>query len=290
MAALRSFFQDMILSIPKIGITDVIDILVVAFLLYSVLRLLHSTAAARVARGILVLLVLTWVTDLLNMYAFNWLLSKVLEVGLLALVIMFQPEIRRALEQVGGKFFLSLVDTGANLSSEETVISATVAACENMSRKRVGALIVFERGISLEEYLKSGTIVDAKVTDQLLRNLFFLNSPLHDGAVIIREGRIAAAGCVMHLSDNPQLPQELGTRHKAGVGTSEVSDAVAVIVSEETGTISVAIDGMLKRHLAPQTLEKVLTEALLNNRTEKQPLYKRLANQFTTRKDRHETE
>ena len=136
-------------------------------------------------------------------------------------------------------------------------------ACEIMARERVGVLLVFERQTSLDEYFKTGTLIDAKVTDQLLRNLFFKNSPLHDGAVIIRHGRVAAAGCVLPLSENTHLSSDLGTRHRAGIGMSEASDAVVVIVSEETGTISVAIGGMLKRHLAPQTLEKLLTNELL---------------------------
>ena len=143
-----------------------------------------------------------------------------------------------------------------------------------------GVLLVFERETPLDEYFKTGTLVDAQLSEQLLRNLFFKNSPLHDGAVIVRGGRIAAAGCVMPLSDNPHLPSDLGTRHRAGVGTSEASDAVVVIVSEENGTISVAIGGMLKRHLAPQTLQKLLTNELIADGEEKQSLLRRLAAHF----------
>ena len=289
MAAIQSFFQDLLYAIPKIGIMDIIDILVVALVIYTLLRLLQSTAAARIARGILVLLVLTWVTELLNMYAFHWLLNKVLEVGVIALIIMFQPELRRALERMGGKFMLNLVDSRENRSTVETAISATVTACEVMSRERVGALLVFERDTSLEEYFKTGTLVDAQVTEQLLRNLFFPKAALHDGAVILRSGRVAAAGCVMPLSENPSLSRDLGTRHRAGVGTSENSDAVVVIVSEETGVISVAVGGMLKRHLTPQTLEKLLTAELLTSQEEKKtPLPRRLAKQFVTRNKQNE--
>lgn len=289
MSAIKSFFQDMIYAIPKVGIMDVVDILVVAFLIYTLLRMLRSTAAERIARGILFLLLLTAVTELVHMYALNWLLNKVLEVGLLALVIMFQPELRRALERMGTKFMLNLVDSHENRSSVEMAISATVTACEVMSRERVGALLVFERQTSLEEYFKTGTIVDAKVTEQLLRNLFFPKAALHDGAVIIRDGRVAAAGCVMPLSENPSLSRDLGTRHRAGVGTSENSDAVVVIVSEETGVISVAVGGMLKRHLTPQTLEKLLTAELLTSQEEKKtPLPRRLAKQFVTRNKQNE--
>jgi diadenylate cyclase len=149
------------------------------------------------------------------------------------------------------------------------VISQTVLACENMSRERVGALIVFGRSMQVEEYSNTGTLIDAQVSEQLIRNIFFPKAALHDGAMIIRDGRIAAAGCVMPLSDSHRLSADLGTRHRAGVGTSEASDAVVVIVSEETGTISVAVGGMLKRHLAPQTLERLLRKELIKDETEK---------------------
>jgi diadenylate cyclase len=263
MAAIEKFFQDMFYAIPTPGIMDIVDILVVALIIYKVLMLIRSTSAVRVARGILLLLLVTWITDIVNMYALNWILNKILELGVIALVIMFQPELRRALEKVGGRTILSLVDTSTNRSEKENAITATVNACEIMSREHIGVLLIFEREASLEEYFKTGTIVDARVTEQLLRNLFFPKASLHDGAVIIRNARVAAAGCVMPLSENTHLSSDLGTRHRAGIGTSEVSDAVVVIVSEETGIISVAIGGMLKRHLAPQTLEKLLTNELI---------------------------
>jgi len=164
-------------------------------------------------------------------------------------------------------------------------IQATVSACEVMSKERVGVLLVFERGTSLDEYFKTGTLIDARTTEQLLRNLFFPKASLHDGAVIVRGGRVAVAGCVMPLSENPHLHSDLGTRHRAGIGTSEVSDAVVVIVSEETGTISVAIGGMLKRHLAPQTLEKLLMQELIPS-TEEQPTLLNRIKQYMPKKDR----
>ena len=264
MAMIREFFQNLLYQVPSIGISDIVDILVVSIIFYSLLRLIRSTSAARVARAILLLLAITLLTDVLNLYTLNWLLNKILEVGAIALIIVFQPELRRVLERFGGKnILLSFTDSSANRSAEASAIEATVQACEIMARERVGVLLVFERQTSLDEYFKTGTLIDAKVTDQLLRNLFFKNSPLHDGAVIIRHGRVAAAGCVLPLSENTHLSSDLGTRHRAGIGMSEASDAVVVIVSEETGTISVAIGGMLKRHLAPQTLEKLLTNELL---------------------------
>ena len=265
MTAVRNFFRDLFFAIPRIGISDIVDILLVAFLIYTILRLIRSTSTARVAWVILLLLVASCMTNIFDLYACNWILNKILELGFIALVVIFQPEIRRAMERLGGQFFLNLVDPNSKQSVEESAIQATVRACEIMSKERVGVLLVFERSVLLDEYFKTGTLIDAKVTEQLLRNLFFPKASLHDGAVIVRGGRIAAAGCVMPLSENTHLSSDLGTRHRAGIGTSEVSDAVVVIVSEETGTISVAIGGMLKRHLAPQTLEKLLCNELLTN-------------------------
>ena len=269
MTAIQNFFQNLLYQIPKIGISDIIDILVVSFLIYTVLRLVRSSSAARVAWTVLVLLIATWLTSVFDLYACNWILNKILELGFISLVVIFQPEIRRAMERFGGKFFLNLVDPASKKSVEESAIEATVSACEIMSKERVGVLLIFERSVSLEEYFKTGTLIDAKVTEQLLRNLFFTKASLHDGAVIIRNDRIAAAGCVLPLTENHNISSDLGTRHRAGIGISEVSDAVVVIVSEETGTISVAISGMLKRHLAPQTLEKLLLNELAPQREEK---------------------
>ena len=290
MTAIRSFFQNLLYGIPQIGVNDIIDILVVAFLIYTVLGLIRSTSASRVARSIMLLLVVTWLTEIFKLYMLNWILSRILEVGLIALVIVFQPELRRILERFGSRFFAGFIGASGSLSTEQQAIAATVAACEVMSRGKVGALIVFERGTPLEDYFKTGTIVDAKVTDPLLRNLFFKNSPLHDGAVIIRGGRVAAAGCVMPLSENTHLPGGIGTRHRAGIGTSEVTDAVVVIVSEETGTISVAIGGMLKRHLASQTLEKLLTNELISVPEKKQKTLKGWLDSHFKKRQEHDEE
>lgn len=263
MTAIQNFFQNLLYQIPKIGISDIIDILVVSFLIYTVLRLVRSSSAARVAWTVLVLLIATWLTSVFDLYACNWILNKILELGFISLVVIFQPEIRRAMERFGGKFFLNLVDPASKKSVEESAIEATVSACEIMSKERVGVLLIFERSVSLEEYFKTGTLIDAKVTEQLLRNLFFPKASLHDGAVIVRGGRIAAAGCVMPLSENTHLSSDLGTRHRAGIGMSEHSDAVVVIVSEETGGISIAVDGMLKRRLSPDTFEAILRSELV---------------------------
>ena len=189
MTAIRTFFQEFWNRIPQIGVNDIIDILIVAFLFYTVMRLIRSTSAARIARSILLLLVVTGLTEIFKLYTLNWILSKILEIGVIALVIMFQPELRRMLERFGGRFFSNLISSSGSASPEQQAIEATVAACEVMSKEKVGALLIFERSMPLDEYFKTGTIIDAKVTDQLLRNLFFKNSPLHDGAVIVRKPR-----------------------------------------------------------------------------------------------------
>lgn len=255
--------QDFFSLLPTLRVVDILDILLVAFLIYKGISLIRSTNAARIVGLIVAFLLFMWLTNILQMRTIGWIMRQILELGLIALVIIFQPELRRGMERIGGKTVHTFRDTRSPLSEMELAISQTVNACEVMSEGKVGALIVFERSVSLEEYEKSGTQVEAKLSSELLRNIFFPKAALHDGAVIVRDGRIAAAGCVLPLTANRNLSSDLGTRHRAGVGMSEVSDAVVVIVSEETGTISVAIGGMLKCHLAPQTLEKLLRMELI---------------------------
>lgn len=262
MEAIINFFKEFAALVPTIQIMDIVDILVVAFVIYKIILMLQTTSSARIAKSIVIILLLTALTSVLHMYLMNYLLDKILEIGLLALVIMFQPELRRILEKLGSKSFREILSTKQEQRNIDYVISETVKACEIMSRERTGVLIVFERTSSLEDYQKTGTLIDARVSSELLRNIFFTKASLHDGAVIIRNERIAAAGCVLPLTENRNISSDLGTRHRAGIGMSEESDAVVVIVSEETGTISVAISGMLKRHLAPQTLEKLLLNEL----------------------------
>ncbi len=269
MDSLIEFFRDVLAMLPTIKFMDIIDILLVTFVLYTLIMMIQTTGAARIAKSIVLLLALAVVTKLLNMYLMSFLLDRVLEIGLIALIIMFQPEIRRMLEKLGSKSFRELLSSKQEQREIDRVIGQTVNACEIMSRERTGVLIVFERETSLIDYQKTGTVVDARVSSELLRNLFFTKAALHDGAVIIRNERIAAAGCVLPLTQSRNISSDLGTRHRAGIGMSEVSDAVVVIVSEETGTISVAVNGMLKRHLAPQTLERLLLKELAPKREEK---------------------
>ncbi len=248
--------------------TDILDILIVAVLLYKLLPLFRNTGTLRVALTVIGIIVVAWLTDVLDLYALNFILSQFVQIGLIALVVLFQPELRRMLDHLGHmkvKNFFGIEKNGLEM---EAVISQTVRACEVLSREKVGALIVFTRDNRLDEQIKTGTVIEAQVSEQLIRNVFFPRAALHDGAMIIRDNRIAAAGCVLPLSDSNHLSADLGTRHRAGVGMSEASDAVIVIVSEETGTVSVAVGGMLKRHLAPQTLERLLTNELCPNEKE----------------------
>lgn len=249
--------------------SDYLDILVVAFLIYKIMPFVRTPSTTRIVKAVIALLVVALLTDVLEMHTISFLLNQFLSIGLLAFVVLFQPELRRLLDRLGSvqlrRFFSS---NSKPIAEMEAAIMHTVMACEVMSRERVGALIVFARDNRLEEYIKTGTTVDGQVSEQLIRNIFFPKASLHDGAMIIRDGRITAAGCVLPLSDSERLSADLGTRHRAGVGMSEHSDAVVVIVSEETGAISVAIGGMLKRELDPETVEKLLRNELLHEEEE----------------------
>lgn len=269
MDTIISFFKEFASMLPTIKFMDIVDILLVAFVIYTIIMMIQNTGAVRIAKSVIIILVLSGLTQLLNMYLMNYLLERVLEIGLIALVIMFQPELRRMLEKLGSKSLREILSMKEQQREIDRVISQTVAACETMSKERTGVLIVFERSASTIDYQKTGTVLDAEVSSELLRNLFFTKAALHDGAVIIRNERIAAAGCVLPLTQNRNISSDLGTRHRAAIGMSEATDAVVIIVSEETGTISVAIGGMLKRHLAPQTLEKLLLNELAPKTDEK---------------------
>lgn len=265
MEAIMNFGRRVSGFVLSLQFWDVLDILVIAFLVYQLLRLVHKTNTSRLLKGVLVVLLALWISAG-RLKALNYLLSHIVDIGILALLILFQPEIRRMLEQVGsskldvmGLFFHPQADR----HTIEEAIQQTVQACGDMSRSRTGALIVFERNIQLDEHLRSGTRLDAEVSSELLKNIFFVKAPMHDGAVLIRQGRILGAGCMLPLSRNVNLSRDLGMRHRAGIGMSENSDAVVVLVSEETGTISVAVGGMLKRHLMTETLEQLLRNELL---------------------------
>ena len=279
--------QNLLHQIQRMQWSDYLDIAVVAFLIYKILPLIKTPSTTRIAKAVVAVLIIAWLTDFLHLYTVGFIMNQFLAIGLLALVILFQPELRRMLDHLGSVKLTSIFGINKPVQQEmDAVITQTVRACEAMGREKVGALIVFAREQRLEEYFKTGTQIDGQVSEQLIRNIFFKNSPLHDGAMIIRDGRVAAAGCVLPLSDSNRLSSDLGTRHRAGVGMSEASDAVVVIVSEETGTISVAVGGMIKRHLEPQTLDKLLHNELCpaNDGDEKQDLSLRLKQKLQPRR------
>ena len=248
-----------------ISFIDILDILIVAYIIYRVMKLLKDTSAERLIKGIIILVGIMLLASMLHLTMISWLLQQALNVGLFAIVVVFQPELRRLLEQIGKGNFSRLIVPADAPDEVESMITATVSACADMSRPKTGALIVFERRERLGEIISTGTMVDAAPSAELIKNIFFKNSPLHDGAMIVRAGRVCAAGCVLPLSGNQSLSRDLGTRHRAAVGMSESADSVLVVVSEETGSISVAIGGMLKRHLSPDMLRKLLENELLDS-------------------------
>ena len=259
---MAQYLHDFWQTLLRMQWSDYLDILIVAVLIYKLFPLIKGSSITRIAKFMVLVLIVAWLADALDLHTFSFIINSFLEIGIIALIILYQPELRRMLDHLSNVKLKSFLGVTEPVQEMVPVINQVVMACEVMSRERVGALIVFARDNRLEEYFKTGTRIDGQVTDQLVRNIFFPKASLHDGAMIIRDGRVAAAGCVLPLSDSDRINADLGTRHRAGVGMSEVSDAVVVIVSEETGTISVAVGGMLKRHLAAQTLERLLRNEL----------------------------
>ena len=248
------------------GISDVVDIAIMAFLIYKVNMLMRRTNSGAVAKGVLLLLFALGVSTFFHLNTVSYLLQQLMVWGVVALVVIFQPEIRRFLEQMG-RTSLGKVFTPEEARNElDSAITQTVDAYTSLSKSKTGALMVFERKNMLDDAIKTGTALDCTVNAELLKNIFWNKAPLHDGAVIVRAGRIVGAGCMLPMSGNVNLSRELGMRHRAGIGASEHTDAVVAIVSEETGSISVAVGGMLKRHLAPETLERLLRNELLPER------------------------
>ena len=287
-----SVIQEIFQQFTKMRWQDYVDIALVAFLIYKLLPLIRTPSTKRIAGAVAGILVVVWLVDLAEIYTISWILNQFLSIGFLAVVILFQPELRRMLDRLGSVRLRTLLGTNKPVQEMDSVISQTVMACEMMSHEKVGALIVFAREARLDDYFKTGTRINGQVSEQLIRNIFFPKAALHDGAMIIRDGQIAAAGCVLPLSESNRLSADLGTRHRAGVGMSEVSDAVVIIVSEETGTVSVAVGGMLKRHLAPQTLERLLRNELIpvQNEQEGNALLRLKEKLLQTGKEEHKNE
>lgn len=271
-------------QIVSIGPFDVIDILIVAFILYYTFKFVSDRRAGKLLMGVLFLIALLFVSDILKMRALNFILTNLFSVGLIAIIIVFQPELRSALEKVGGeslKGFKGKMDKD-EVSIIRSCISEICVAAESLSNSKTGALIVFERGTKLGDYIRTGTIIDAQASSFLVSNIFFNKAPLHDGAAIIRGGRIHSAGCFLPLSTSGII-KDLGTRHRAGIGMSENSDAVVLIISEETGIISIAIDGELRRGFSRKTLEERLTTLLITD--EKNAITEKVKGKFFKRKD-----
>ncbi len=247
-------------------ITDIIDIFIVTIIVYLLLNWLNETRGMQLIKGIAILFVVVAVSNLIGLTALNYILSGIFQFGVIAIVVIFQPELRSILEQMGRSKVGRLLDIAANTANNDNLINKNVdeivTAAVNMASTKTGALMVIERETRMGEIAKTGTFLDADISSSLLENIFVPNTPLHDGAVMIRGNKIIAAGCFLPLTSNANLSRELGTRHRAALGVSEVSDAVVVVVSEETGKISIAVGGSLTRNLSRETLKRALTKAL----------------------------
>lgn len=265
--------QAIVNNVSLVTAWDIIDVLIVAFLFYKIMRFLRNTNAQKLFQGLVLLVGATLLADVLQLNVVTFLLESVMQVGILALVIIFQPELRKMLEQFGSQKLSGLLGIMRPQETKTTdaAILQIIEAVSSMSWTKTGALIVFQRDDSLQSIINTGTTVNADVNAELLKNLFYNKAPLHDGAVVIAEGRIAAAGCILPLSGKQNISKDLGTRHRAGLGQSENYDSLSVIVSEETGGISLAEGGILKQHLAPETLERLLIAKLMPEEEEQKP-------------------
>lgn len=271
MEYIEQFLRTVQEYVKLIGFFDVLDMAIVAFVVYHIFLFVRRSRSGQVVKAILLIVVALGVANLLQLQVVSFVLNNAVELGFIALVIIFQPEIRRFLEQMGSGKIKEIFVQETIDDELEYAIRETVEAYTSLSKDKVGALMVFERKTMLDDVLKTGTPLDARVSAELLKNLFWNKAPLHDGAVIVRNGRIVGAGCMLPMSGNVNISRDLGMRHRAGIGISENSDAVVALVSEETGSISVAINGMLKRHLAPATLEQMLRNELMPKQEESKP-------------------
>lgn len=265
MEAVKDFFAICLNMLMTIRFWDILDMAIIAYLIYWLISLVKKTNSMNVLKGIVVIVLVTWFANLLNLSVVSYILSQVLQIGFLALIVIFQPDIRRILERFGNTngFIVNIFRRKIDSTDTDLAIKQVVLACADMAKSRTGALIVFERENNLDSYLKTGSMIDAEPTAELIKNIFYPKTPLHDGALIMRGGRIGSAASMLPLSSNLNLSRDLGMRHRAAVGISERTDAVVAVVSEETGSISVATGGMLKRHLAIDTFELLLRSELL---------------------------
>ncbi len=281
MRVLLTAFNDRISDIwnviRNIDFVDIIDIVCVSVLLYFLYKFVRDKRAGKLALGVMLLLVAEIISSIADMYLMQYILQNIFQVGIITLVILFQPELRSVLEKVGTQPLKGLKNiSDAGTSAAHNIIEEVTSAVFDMSESKTGALIIFERETKLGDMILTGTVIDAHPTEFLIKNIFFNKAPMHDGALIIRDGRLYAAGCLLPLSNNPDIIKDLGTRHRAGIGMSENSDAVVVIVSEETGTVSTAVEGVLVRGYSKTKFKKFLIAELEGNRrTEKKkfPLF-----------------
>lgn len=255
-------------TVKNINVYNILDIVVVSFIFYKIYNLIKETRAEQLLKGILLVFLFIPISEFFHLTMLHWILNKTITIGLLTVVIIFQPEIRRALEHIGRSTF---TDKHIFLDKEvrDEVVNEIVDAVENLSNTRTGALILIEQKTGLGEIISTGTRIDSVVSSALLENIFVTNTPLHDGATIIRNNRISAAGCFLPLTSSEELSKKLGTRHRAAVGVSETSDALVIVVSEETGAISLAINGKLLRNYSKEKLKNVLLKVIANRQNKK---------------------
>ncbi len=261
------FLDYLIKYVQLLRISDVIDVLIVSVILYYLINLLRETRAMQLAKGVIFLFIVFFMSQWLKLNALNYILGGVVQIGMFAVIVLFQPELRNLLERMGRFKVGRIIDLAGDASEEDIigVIDSVSLAAADMSASRTGALIVMERATRLGEFISTGTMLDANVSSGLLENIFVPNTPLHDGAVIIRGNKIVTAGCLLPLTANNNLSRDLGTRHRAAIGLSEVTDAVIIVVSEETGKISIALNGSLTRNLSRETLSMALRKILIQN-------------------------
>ncbi len=279
---MNEFFNNIIAGI---GFNDVLDITIVAFIIYKILGFIRETRAQQLVKGLLVLVVTFFISDILHLYALNWIMRGTMTLGVIALVVVFQPELRRGLEYVGRSKIMKAPFGQLDKDKAKQVTDEFVKAIDYCSSTRTGALIILERETALTDIAESGTEINADISAQLIGNIFYEGAPLHDGAMIIRGERIYAAGCVLPLTENKELNKSLGTRHRAGIGITEKSDAISIIVSEETGVISYAMDGKLTRFLDVKAVEKLLLNLYIQNKDEDTSKLNKIIDKVGRKKD-----
>ncbi len=271
--------------ISQVRWIDFLDIAIIAFAIYKVLEFIQETRAVQLLKGLIVLLIATVVSNVLQLYTVNWILEGILKAGAVALIVIFQPEIRRGLQHLGrGRFFIRPFSEN-DKETTDIITQNIMYALRYFSRNKVGALIILERATVLGDVVESGTKLNADITKELLMNIFYLGAPLHDGAAIIRENKIIAAGCVLPLTSNNNLSSELGTRHRAGIGVTETSDAIALIVSEETGAMSVATNGKISRFMDAPAMEKIIRSVFMNEDDNRRFFFKPLLERMRGKSD-----